>query len=188
MAMQRIRCPWTTGPGGAGLSTFYFSTGSEAQSVSAVSSFFNALQTSLPAAVTISVPNAGDVIDETTGLLTGVWAGGSATSTSGAPGTTNYAAGTGGYIRWLTGGIVSGHRVQGRTFICPIPNGLYDAWGTIVDSFVTAWQTAASALVSDPASEMLIWSRPKTGLAGSKHVVTSAVAPDRVTSLRSRRS
>lgn len=186
--MQRIRVEWNTGIGGAGLSTFYFSEGSEAASVSAVSSWVNALASSIPAAVSITVPNAGDVIDATTGLLTGVWSGGTSTTTTGAPGTTNYAAGTGGYVRWLTAGIVSGHRVQGRTFICPIPNGLYDSSGTIVDSFRSAWQTASSALVSDTGSELLIWSRPKTGLAGSSHVVTSAVVPDKVTSLRSRRS
>jgi hypothetical protein len=186
--MERLRVTWTTGVGGTGLSTFYFEDGTAADGSSAVGSFFAALQPFIPAAVSISVPATGDVFDSATGELTGVWSGGTSSTTTGTSTTTNYAAGTGMYVRWVTAGVVAGRKVQGRTFLAPLANGQYDSQGSIVDATVSTMQAAAAALIADTGNVLQIWSRPRTTLAGTVHAVTSAVAMDKVTSLRSRRS
>jgi hypothetical protein len=186
--MERVRVTWATGAGGTGLSTFYFVDGTAAAGTAALGNFFAAQANWCPAAVSWTVPANGDVLSPTTGLLTGVWSGGTPSTHTGSGTLLNYAAGTGAYVRWITAGIVTGHRVQGRTFICPIGNGAYDSSGSIDNTVLASMQTAASSFLTAVSDDLVIWSRPKTGTTGSQHPVVSTTVPDKVTSLRSRRS
>jgi hypothetical protein len=167
------------------VSVFYTNFGSDA--TVELATFFNALRTSFPNVVSWSIPNAGDVIDETTGQITGAWIGGTAAGIV-ASGVGAYAAGTGLYVRWQTAGIVGGRRVKGRTFLVPLLASLYQSDGTITDSTLTAINTAANNLVL--AGKLRIWHRPTTpgGSDGSAFTITSAQGPDKVTSLRTRRT
>lgn len=186
--MERIRVVWSTGAGGTGLSTFYATNGQGPLVSNAVKAFFTSIGTYLPAPVTLTFATGGDVIDPTNGQLTGVWTGATAGTVSGDAAKTNYAAGTGAYVSWRTGTIVNGHRVQGRTFICPLANGSYDAQGTIDNSVVSAATTALGTLMTTVGTNLRIWHRPTASFSGGDHAVSSATFNDRVTSLRSRRS
>jgi hypothetical protein len=113
-----------------------------------------------------------------------VWvntAGGGIVTGSGAA---NYAAGCGAYVNWLTSGIANGRRVKGRTFMAPLINSAYDG-GTILNANLTTLQTAATALVT--AGNTVVWHRPVNGAGGSSYQPASALVPDQVTSLRTRR-
>jgi len=122
-----------------------------------------------------------------TGTLTGTWTGGTAASITGTGGGT-YAAGTGMFVRWTTGLIVGGRKLQGRTFLCPVISGVYDNDGTITGTNLTTVGTAAAALVT--AGKVGLWHRPGdvNGLPGAFSTITGSTVPDKVTSLKGRRS
>jgi hypothetical protein len=185
MPLHRVPVAWQTGIGGTGVSVFYTNFGSDA--TVEIAAFFNAIKAFFPSAISWNVPSSGDVIDEVSGLLTGAWIGGTAASIAG--GTAGaYAGGTGCYVRWQTSGVVAGRRVKGRTFLVPLLGAHYQTDGTIVDATLATINTAANNLVL--AGKLRIWHRPtvKGANNGSAHTVTAAQGPDKVSSLRSRRS
>ena len=168
------------------MSTFY-STTVTASEISALTAFYVAVSSMFPIAVTWDIPGTGDVIDDTTGTLTGTWVAAGATQVA-ATANKPYAAGTGLFVKWGTGGIVSGHRVVGRTFLCPLTWDAYDNQGTIAGAVVTSAGLAAANLLT--GGLFRVWHRPgdKHGNPGSSHAITSSSIPDKVTSLRTRRT
>lgn len=185
MPVRKIPVTWNIGIGGAGVSIFY--TIDSVDVTPALGTFFNAVKGLFPPAVTWQVPNAGDTLDIASGKIVGGWSGGTSATiagTSAAP----YVAGTGAYVRWLTSGVINGRRVKGRTFLCPLNNGLFDANGTIVDTSVTTMQTAVNALAGTGMLNVYSRPHPKGALNGQLSLVSAGVVPDKVTSIHSRRS
>jgi hypothetical protein len=180
--MERIVVTWTGLSGLPGVSVFY---GDLAGSANAdIKTFFTAIAGLCPLGLTWTIPGNGDLIEDTTGALSGTWVNGAGGGSVAASGAAQHASGVGAYINWRTGAVVSGRRLMGRTFIAPLMNSAYDSSGNIVTGNLTTLQTAASALVT--AGSTLIWHRPGAG-AGSSHQPVSATVPDQVTSLRTRR-
>jgi len=176
---------WQTGAGGQGLSVFY--TQSSDDVTTNLATFFNAIKAIFPAAVSWSIPNTGDLIDSATGTLTGIWVGGTAASiTSSGSGT--YAAGTGMFVKWGTGVIRAGRKFQGRTFLCPVLAAVYDNDGTITGTNLTLVGNAATTLAA--VGKLRLWGRPSApGAAdGIQSVVSVSSVPDKVTSLKTRRT
>jgi hypothetical protein len=185
MATRKMPVVWSTGIGGAGVSVFYSPFGVDM--TTELATFFNAIKSNFPNAVTWDIPGSGDVIDETTGLITGAWTAGTAATITATGGTGSYVAGTGAFVRWQTNGIVNGRRVRGRTFLDPLVVGAFDANGTIATAALGGLQPAATALAA--SGKMLIWHRPTPGGAdGSTHAVVAGTVPDKVSSLRTRRT
>jgi len=183
--IRRVPVDWQTGAGGAGVSVFY--TVDPDDVTTNLGTFFNAIKALFPTAVSWAIPASGDTLDVVTGELTGAWSGGTAATVTGTGGGT-YAAGTGAYVRWLTGSIRRGRKFQGRTFLCPIIASVYDNDGTLTSGNVTIFQNAANTLVA--TNKLVIWGRPIPFGAGNGAAdqVAAAVVPDKVTSLRTRRS
>jgi len=183
--IRRVPVAWTTGPGGAGLSVFYSASADDA--TAALGTFFNAIKGLFPGAVTWSIPAAGDKLESSTGALTGTWSGGTAATVTGS-GAGNYAAGTDLYVRWLTGGLRNSRKFQGRTFLVPVLTGGYDSSGTIDNSNLSTVQTAVNTLVA--TGLLILWGRPiaPSTSNGLINPITAGVVPDKVTSLKSRRS
>jgi hypothetical protein len=185
MPVRKIPVSWTTGIGGVGVSIFY---SIDSVDVTAeLGTFFNAIKSFFPTAVTWSIPSSGDVLQTDNGKITGGWSGGTAASIGGS-GATAYVGGTGAFIRWGTSGVVDGRRVKGRTFLCPLIVSQFDASGTILDATVTSLNTAATTLAG--SGKLMIYSRPTelAPLSGQLSLVTSGQCADKVTSLRTRRS
>lgn len=183
--IRRVPVVWQTGAGGAGVSNFYSASADDA--TASLGTFFNAIKALFPAAVSWQIPSSGDTLEATTGELTGAWSGGTA-ATIASSGSGTYAAGTGAYVRWYTGAVRSGRKFIGRTFLCPVLSAVYDNDGTLTSGNVTIIQNAATALAG--TGLIGIWGRalddpPTNGIFMS---VTSGVCPDKVTSLRTRRS
>lgn len=184
--MNRVRCTWSGGGiTGPGLSTFYVRTGALGFPAD-IAALFYTLRLRIPPSVTITVPNSGDVISSDTGALAGVWsdAGGAAIVGSG---TGDFALGVGARIRWNTGGIVRGRRVRGSTFVAPLVSSCFTGTGSLNDTVVADFQTAADTLVTSLADDLYVWSRPSGLYAGVASLVDSATVPDAVSWLRSRR-
>jgi hypothetical protein len=126
------------------------------------------------------------VIEDTTGRMEGTWSSGGAIATTGlAAG--KYSAASGYMVHWLTGSFLNGRQVRGKTFFVPIDAGSYDTNGTLDNTTRTNIQTAANTLVA--TNQLLCWHRPTEAAPASGHAypITSALVPDKVAILRSRR-
>lgn len=180
--MERIVVAWSGVAGLPGVSVFY---GDLAGSANAdVKTFFTAIAGVFPLGLSWTIPGSGDLIEDTTGALSGTWVNGAGGGVVAASGAAQHASGVGAYVNWRTGAVVNGRRLMGRTFLAPLMNSAYDAAGSIVTGNLTTLQNAAAALVT--AGNTLIWHRPGAG-AGSSSQPVSATVPDQVTSLRTRR-
>lgn len=181
-----MRCVWTgTAITGDGLTTFYWDQAATGMSA-AVATFFDSIKAYLAIGSTITVPDAGDLLDDATGELAGSWSDGTTTTvaTTGAGG---FAAGVGARVKWSTQGVVNGRRVRGSTFLVPLSSAQYQSDGTILDATKSVLQTAANTMLAAPSSPLLIWHRPVGGSGGSSYEATSGEVPDKVSWLRSRR-
>ena len=100
----------------------------------------------------------------------------------------------------LTAGFVAGRRVRGRWFIVPLIATGYDTAGSLSTAAQTTLDTAATALVTAFAGDMVVWARPFPGRdaspgvpavparSGSVHPIIDVTVPDLAVSLRSRRT
>lgn len=186
--LMRLRVPWSGSPVvGGGISTFYHLTAGTIGYADDVADFFTAIRNGVPAGITWQVPSSGDTILDSTGELNGTWSepgtGGTVTSA----GTVNFANGVGARVVWNTNGIFRGRRVKGATFIVPLVSGVYLSDGTLDNATVATFQAAADALVA-ARPNLVIWSRPVDATPGESNAITSAVAVDKVSWLRSRRT
>ena len=180
--IERIPVAWTGANGLPGVSVFYGAVGASANAD--LKTFFTALVGTFPTGLTWSIPGAGDIIDDVTGHLSGIWVNGAGGGSVIASGPTPHASGVGCYVNWLTAGLPGTRRVMGRTFLCPLSAGAYEANGSILAANLTVIQTAAAALVT--AAGIVIWHRPGS-TPGDSFPPSAAVVPDQVTSLASRR-
>lgn len=78
-------------------------------------------------------------------------------------------------IRWRTGAVVRGRRLQGRTFIPAVPSTALDN-GNIGEAQAAAMAAALQAVL-DSGSHLAIWSRPTT-LGGSDGVAHQVITAD----------
>lgn len=190
--LHRLLIGWSGAPiTGTAVTVLHYS-GSDpaAPPVAAVKAAFNAQKVLFADNVTLTFPNSGDSIDDTTGNLTGVWTstgGGSITGT----GTAATAAGVGACIGWTTGGIVTGlhgpHKLKGRTFIVPLHVLNYQTDGTINPTALTMLQQLATDIQA--SGPLAVWHRPTSagGTDGNSYGVISNKVRDKVAYLSSRR-
>jgi hypothetical protein len=182
--MRRLRVTWDGLGALPGLSTFYYGVASP--NVADVVTMFNAFKVGFPTTLTITVPSAGDEIDDVTGQLTGAWTGtggGTIVGTSSVP---QYASGVGALVTWGTGVIHNGRRVKGRTFVAPLTTNSFDSAGLISTSTKSVLQAAVNAYVASGVAKG-VWSRGRGENDGLYCAINSGTVASRVTALRSRR-
>lgn len=170
MGISRIRAIWTGFPGGPGVSTFY-SLG-PATDIPLIHGFFDAIQSILPADVTVQVEGTGDVIDETTGELTGAWSADTPAPVAGTD-AGKYAAPTGFVVIWETGVVMDGTRLRGKTYVVPAAATMFAPDGSIDSETLTYLRGAAAGLAAE--NQLVIWHRPRAARAadGSRPAVTA---------------
>jgi len=156
--------------------------------IDAIRAFFQSFVSQLPSNLTIQVPSTGDVVSETTGAITGSWSVGSTPVVVTGSNVGAYAGNAGAVVHWLSGGVVAGRRVRGRTFLVPLAGTAYDSAGSISSTFLTTLQTAAATYVTAQAGVAVVWARPAPGRTGSLHSIVSSRVPDLAVTLRSRRT
>jgi len=188
--LSRIPVEWSgTAATGGGLSVFYSTASTPTTYLTALRGFFFSIAGLFPTDLTLTFPGGGDVFEATTGELVGDW-----TSTAPAVVTGTqagaYAKGVGCRLVWRTAGITRGRRVRGSTFMVPIAANQYDTNGTLQGSVVSSLEGAGATLIAADSASMRIWTRPSASGAsdGADHEITSAVSPDSVSWLRSRRT
>jgi hypothetical protein len=183
--IERMRVTWSGSQVvGPSVSTFFFPI--SGVDPAAVLAFFDAVKSLIPNGVQITVPNAGDVINDATGDLNGSWAvagGGNVQGTN----ANLFILGTGVRIVWETLGIRNNRHVRGSTFLVPVAANTFDTSGRITPANQTLVTNAATALIGATPLGLKIWSRPKGGVNGTSWDVTSARVPEVPSWLRSRR-
>ena len=171
---------------GRAVTVLYFAGDVGPPDPGAVVDAFEILAPALPVGVSVTVPGAGDVIEDTTGELVNVWtaAGGDTVFASGA---STAAAGVGASVTWITGGIVNGRRLRGRTFAVPLTSTAYDGTGTITTPALGTLGSWANALQA--SGPLAVWHRPTSpaGSDGNSYGVVSNRIRDKVAFLSSRR-
>lgn len=181
--LYRKNITWQGLPTGNGLSTFYTTVASGDDAF--LRTFYNSLGPYLPIGISIVFPPFGDIVDDTSGIVSGTWTSAPPTTVV-ASGSTNYAARAGACVSWKTATVVGRRRVQGRTFIVPLMSTAYDTDGTLGASTLNALQNAVNALTTS-LHHLVVWHRPgKTGTGGISAPIVSGVVRDHVAVLATR--
>jgi hypothetical protein len=146
---------------GASVMTHYWDGPSDAAHAvdvrQAIGLFGSALQTSMKSGTTLNLEPDAEVVDPTTGQITGLEPMLAYGVTGSDPGDQLPVA-TQGLIRWRTGVFVGGREIRGRSFI-PSPTEGNNTNGKPSSSYITNVGNAAIAILSDPAAGFAIWSR-----------------------------
>jgi len=191
-SIQKVQAIWTGFIGGPGTTTMYATDATTL--LGPLRSFLAGLNASFPNGLTINFPGIGDIIDDTTGALTGTW--GPVTSPAAAVGSSvsSYSAPSGVSVQWHTTGIVEGRRVKGRTYL--VPWTALQADGTPSAASLATLSTSLATYLAASAGNMKIWQRPRaasagppvvTARAGSSWPVDGSQVGDFMSVLRSRR-
>jgi len=193
MRVAAILSGWTGGPG---LQQLYFrgATSSPVQAdvndvVARVRSFWAGVAGNHPVALTITVQQAVDVIDQATGNLEDARSATTAPLPVAGTGITEfYAPGIMGVLTMETGIIANGRRVRGRTYIGPLTEAAITN-GTLGAGIVTNNLTFAAGLIaaSPTTSRLVVWSRPKPGSPGVSRDVQTFAMNSKLAHLRTRR-
>lgn len=104
-------------------------------------------------------------------------------------GSGNVVAASGWMVRWITGAINGGKKVEGRTYFVPMVTAVCQLDGTITDANRTLYATAANTFASStPSPAVNSRARPGNPAAGDQTIaIQSAIVPDKQVVLRSRR-
>lgn len=159
MALWKVRTLWTGGPGGGLITTHYFDQagGSAVAANAAVGAFWTAVKpfitSGLSYATEAQVYAVSSVTGEITGLTpVGVISGAGTNATEALPFATQA------LVQWRTGVFTSGREIRGRTFI-PGMVETSNVAGVPGGTLPATFNTAATALISDPTSQLVIWSQ-----------------------------
>lgn len=194
--LYRTRVAWSGFPGAPGVSTFYGLVSGAL--VTTLHAFYASLVTAIPAGVSMQVIESGDVIEDTTGMLTGAWSTTPVTNCVGSAAGV-WAAPVGFQVAWLTDTILDGSRLEGRTYFVPSGGGIFQTDGTVDDAVRSSLDGHAATFVAAAAGDLVVWHRPRaaraadgsrpavTARAGGHGLVTHESVRDRAVVLTSRR-
>lgn len=195
MAIMRVRFNIQGTSGLPGLHTTYWKGASSSpvaadalDVVARVRAFWNAVITLLPTGLTVACNQPVDILDETTGILVGQLPAGSPATVTGTGGAQLPRASMM-LLRYQTATIISGRRLQGRSFIGPCANTT-NTGGTVTPASQTTLITASAQLNTGATSSILqVWHRPTAAAPTSGAVagVTSYATNTEFAVLRSRR-
>lgn len=183
--LDRVKITWTGMPGGPGVSQLYATSGAGARP--SLSTWIDAWKYLVPSNTTLTIAGQGDIVDSTTGLITGTWTDGADISKVGTGSPGAYFAAGGACVSWSTDGVVAGRRVRGRTFLVPLTSLAFNQTG-LVDTTVSAIQDATTALIGS-GNVFWILHRPTTkgGSDGQAFRITAGTCHNRQAILSSRR-
>lgn len=156
-------------------------SGTVQQAATAVGNFWGAADSLMEVSVSWTMLADVEALDPATGQVTGVSqvtppTGGGVAATTGLP------VATQALVRWRTGVYIGGREVRGRWFIPGLATSANND-GAPSSTVLSTLNTAASTLISDPNSELCMWSRKN----GQVEAVTSGTTWSQFAVLRSRR-
>lgn len=184
--VDRMRVTFVGNPVvGPSIATHYFRGGTA--DPAAIFQFWTNLKGVMPSGITITVPNAGDTLNDTTGKITSAWtsSGGGDILTNGLG---NFTLGVGGRIVWETGAITNGRHVRGATYVVPLYGSAYGANGRLSSGAEGVLQTSATTLLAAVIGDLVVLTRPRPGVNGKMSAVSGSSVSSNISWLRSRRT
>lgn len=180
--LKRIHVVYDGLPGLPGTSTIYGHENgtSAAEQVDAVLAFFTSMQSSMVTGMTTTVESIVDIVDSTTGLVTGqddTGAGGTATGTGG---TDPLPFASALLVQLRTGTYFGGRELRGRFFVAGMLEGNSNA-GVPSSTSLGIWQGYLDTLLDD--GQLAVFSPTKLEWAS----ISSATLWNKWAVLRSRR-
>jgi len=185
--MFRMRITLTGAVVGGGVSTFYFDDDLTAGAVTAARAALNTFWVALTPYLHTSLTWGFDPEAEEVSIANGHIVSVLPVSTGSAPGTGTgdiLPAATQGLIRWRTGAYVIGgstrpvsREIRGRTFV-PAMCEANNTAGLPSGALLTAFNTAATALVSDAATHLAVYSKSARAVAVVTLASTGTLALD----------
>jgi hypothetical protein len=131
--------------------------------LTAINTMLLAAAASIPADVSWVLDPIVESFDGVLGTITGELPAAGAVAPGSGTGGGAYANGVGLTIKWKTGGMFRGRRIQGRTFIVPLDGNQFGTDGRVRDDTAAAWQGFANAYITACAAlavTPLVWGRP----------------------------
>jgi hypothetical protein len=196
IAFARVQTILTGWSGSPALNTFYWVgagpvlTQAEInEAASRVRAFWAAAAGLLPAGVQVNVQPSVDILEQTTGELTGSLAVGPALAVVNGSGVGEfYAPGIMAMLTLETNVTIARRRLRGRSYIGPLTETGVTS-GTLSPASVASLNTAAAPLLATTptAIKLSVWSRPKPGTPGRAVTVQSVSTQPKLAHLRSRR-
>lgn len=184
-SIYRVTTELTGAKGALYYSTMYFSasgTPVAADAPAAVANFWDDLSPYMHSTVDAQVQGEIAVIESTTGLQTGVVNVTPPALVNGGSSTEVLPYASQGLVRWRTGSFVNGRELRGRTFL-PGLGETASTDGSPNSAIQSGANAAAAALIADPNSSFIIFSRAHKTFA----VVTAGTLWTEFAILRSRR-
>lgn len=188
MPYAQYRAFWTVPGGGTGISNFHARDVSDPTLAQAfadtIKQFFIDVRTSLPNDVTISFDSEVTIHNNDGELGTVIPVTAPASTTGGQTG--GWAGAAGGRVDWLTGAVIAGRRLRGRTYIVPLAAVAYENDGTLTAATITQFTSAANLVrtgLQSNGTPLVVFSRTH----GVVQDVTGVVVNDKTAILRSRR-
>lgn len=187
MTLDHVRVVWSNWSGQPGYTNFYFASGVNTASLTALGAFFTAFKTSIPSPINITVPSNGNSYDEVSGDLVGGWSVAAPAPVVGSNAGA-FAGHAGAVVLWKTNQVVDRRRVVGRSFIVPLSSGSFDTDGSLSSTMITTLQAAGNTLIA-ASTGFVVWHRPNpdVGRLGRAVAIANCTVPDLAAELKSRR-
>jgi len=168
--MARSRVVLAYPNGGPGVNTFYWTSGYPAGPIDGemiddfhaeILGLYSNIIEYMPNQVTITVSPDVDILDPTTGNITGVATDSGAAKTttglvSGAPSTRAQCC----VANIRTDSWVNGYRLRGRHFLGPMSGSMLDTYGATAASLVADVVDGYAAMISGVGARLAVWHRP----------------------------
>lgn len=183
--LYRVQVNWTGARVvGGGISTHYFTQagGTAQQAVTALETMWAAIDALMFGDTSWATDPEVQEIESTTGLIVGVdfpSVGGG----TGGSGTSPLPAANQGLIQWRTGAVVNGRQLRGRTFVPGLTIGDVTVGGNMQAGSQGTIDAAATALMTNASSELVVYSRKHKVHA----LVTDVTVAPKFSVLRGRR-
>lgn len=190
--VAQYRAFWQIPDAGPAVSTFHLTAVGPSNVVAAAQSiadFLGVAMNSVPNDVTVTFDSEMTVYNDATGQLTATVPVTPPQSTTGLV-ASQWAAGSGLRVDWLTPFIRNGRRVRGRTFIVPAGLDAFTNSGQVSGPAISQMTAAGATMVNElsaNASPLCIYARPTPGNAGQAYNVTSVAVPTQAATLRGRK-
>lgn len=194
-SIYRIRTTISYGAGGPGLGTHYFlpgtvggSTSDASDAAARVRAFYLALAPIMYTSSSALVQPNVDLIQDDTGVLSGGYSATPPAIVPGSGGATSLPVTVAAVIRYTTGTIFNGRRLEGRTYVSPLSATASTGTGAPTTAVGTAAVNAIAALTGGVGTVLpLVWHRPTPTRTGGSGGIIGGNAWSLFGSLRSRR-
>lgn len=157
--MQKMTATWTGFTGAPGTTTIYFQ-GASIVGPGVLKTFFDAWAPFIPNTVSVQVNATGELVEPTTGQVTGTWSVAPVAAVVGSAVGGVLVVTQGVQMRLETGSFRRGKHIRGRFFCIPSSSAVLASNGTVASNAISALTAAGNSLVTGSNAQLGVFHRP----------------------------